>query len=298
MNVPNAPAMRGRRACASSMYASAGDARPSKARNRRDDHREERDRPQRDVHMILEPPPGVALGHIAQTEHHALLHHEVHRLEDGAVEGFAPERSVRRAAAAHEQPRRHRAGWHEFERPTAVFRFGEVGSNASRTKAERPAGFVHTKRRESHAAGFVRGVHPEPVADRPLLAIGPADIFGRHLAADEVFEQIEAVEAAAILTQLREPRPHVFGGGLNRDDARLTHRRVGHDRVARHRPASLFVGRAPAQVPRPDVDQCHREQEREGTGKRGQTFHGAHRHSLLQRAYRYERQRGNEAKGQ
>ena len=70
-----------------------------------------------------------------------------------------------------------------------------------------------------------------------------------HLAAEQVLEHPVAVEAGAVLADLREPGPDLSGRRRDGDRARLARPRRGHDAVARQRHRHLGVGGAPAPEP-------------------------------------------------
>ena len=108
----------------------------------------------------------------------------------------------------------------EHERPAPFDPRRCREARPERGKRQRTARNERPQRRESDAAGLVARIHPEPIVDLPALPIRPEHIGRRHLRADEILEQVEAVEAAAVLSQPREPRPDALTRRRDRDGAR------------------------------------------------------------------------------
>src|SRR6187402_1652520 len=85
-------------------------------------------------------------------------------------------------------------------------------------------------------------IHTHPVADLYLLKLGKYAVGIYHFTAYNVLEQFIAVETAAPLAQLNQPRPDAFSRRVNSDSTRclvLGHR---HQLVAREHPAHFSVG--------------------------------------------------------
>ena len=56
-----------------------------------------------DVDMIEDVPPARPLAELLEPDHHAPFHHEMERLEDGAVESHPEQRAARSPALANEE---------------------------------------------------------------------------------------------------------------------------------------------------------------------------------------------------
>ena len=95
---------------------------------------------------------------------------------------------------------------------------------------ERPAALEHERaaRLEAQDLQARRGVQQHGVAGLALLPLGVDAIGVAHAAAGEVLEPRVAVEAAAVLADLRDPRPH----GLVRAPRSARHASAGRRRPA------------------------------------------------------------------
>lgn len=69
------------------------------------------------------------------------------------------------------------------------------------------------------------------------------------VAADQVFEEVVAVEPAPTLSQLGDPWPDLVAGGANGDGPGCREIGVRDQGMARERLVGLLVGRAPAEIP-------------------------------------------------
>ncbi len=70
--------------------------------------------------------------------------------------------------------------------------------------------------------------------------------------AEEPIQPIIAVQATALIADLGQPGPDLVGRRVNRDRPGVLIARVGHQLVTRQRHLNLFLGGAPAPVPRSD----------------------------------------------
>jgi len=77
--------------------------------------------------------------------------------------------------------------------------------------------------------------------------IGAVDV-----AADQVLQEVVAVEPAPALPQLGDSRPHLVGQGADRDDAGRSEIGAGDEIIAGKGLAGLLAGRAPPKMPGPD----------------------------------------------
>src|SRR5204862_5747332 len=98
---------------------------------------------------------------------------------------------------------------------------------------ESAAGVENRERRKAGATRLARRIHPELVTDGPMLKPGLDALHVRHLAPDQVLEHLVTVEAGAILSDLRDPGPHILGRRLDRDRPGLLAAGPGDDLVAR-----------------------------------------------------------------
>src|ERR1043166_7795286 len=165
-------------------------------------HPGEGEHPEDDLHMIHEPGPRPSFGELLDPEHRAPFHDEVDRLEDQPVEDPPAERAARRSPPANQQAGPSVQGRLEHERPAAVLGRGDRGAHRPGAESEGPAGQIASQRREADPAGPGGRVHPQLVTQPPCLGAGAKEIFGGHSASDQVFQEIEAVESAAVLAQL------------------------------------------------------------------------------------------------
>src|SRR5205814_2179686 len=97
-------------------------------------------------------------------------------------------------------------------------------------------------------------VELDDLADRPLLPLGMDDVLVVHLAASEVLQPVVAVEASAVLPDLRQPGPYHLDRRVHRDGSRRCGERVVDEFIAGQWLAPLLVGRSPAYHPRSDHD--------------------------------------------
>ena len=139
-----------------------------------------------------------------------------------------------------------------LHRPTRGPADDHLGTaTATRTSRTSPTGRARARRSHSRLR-----MQQQRVTANALLPLGVDAVGVAHPAAHEVLEPRVAVEAGAVLADLREPRPHLVGRRGDRDGARVLHGGVGHDLVARHRPVALRLARAPSPDPRDRRDVC------------------------------------------
>src|SRR5207249_10046177 len=118
-----------------------------------------------DVDMIEDVPPARPLAELLEPDHHAPLHHEMDRLEDGAVESDAEQRAARSPALANEESRGPGVEGLENERPAAVFGPRRRGARDVSPEPERAAAQIDVKRGEPDASRLALRIHPQLVAD-------------------------------------------------------------------------------------------------------------------------------------
>lgn len=159
-------------------------------------------------------------------------------------------RPTRDRPRASEQPRRPLVDPLEDERPRPRRRI------AGRPEDERSAG-VQTddfRRRFGRGDGIVLGYQSDHVALREVLVRRNDPVDVPDVGTDGPLEPVVAVEAAATLSELDEPRPDRLGGGVDLDRVGDLVRRVREEVVARERPSRFRLGRAPATVSGPYRD--------------------------------------------
>jgi len=72
-----------------------------------------------------------------------------------------------------------------------------------------------------------------------------------YVAADQILEEVVAVEPAPSLPQLRDPRPYLVGRGANGDGAGCGEAGVRDQAIAGEGLIGLLAGRAPPEMPGP-----------------------------------------------
>jgi hypothetical protein len=101
-----------------------------------------------------------------------------------------------------------------------------------------------TRLQDRHLQSRRRG-EPHLVADLDLLPLGDDTIGAVDITADEVLQEVVAVEASPPLTKLSDPRPDDVRAAANGDRPRRGDVRVADQVVARLRGGNLFIGRTP-----------------------------------------------------
>jgi hypothetical protein len=87
------------------------------------------------------------------------------------------------------------------------------------------------------------------IADHGVLPFGHDSVSAVDMAADQVFEEVVAVEPAAPLPQLGDPRPYLTGRSAHGDGAGCYEVWIGDQVIAGQGLAGLLTGRAPPQLP-------------------------------------------------
>jgi len=154
-------------------------------------------------------------------------------------------RLTRGRPRASEQSRRPLLERLEDERPRPRRRV------AGRPKDERSLGLETSdfRRRFGRRDGVVLGRQPDHVTLREVLVFRNDSIHVVNVGTDGPLEQIVAVEAAAPLTDLDEPRPDRLGGRIDLDRVGDLIRRVREEVVAREGTSRFAFSRAPVTVP-------------------------------------------------
>jgi hypothetical protein len=89
------------------------------------------------------------------------------------------------------------------------------------------------------------------VADPDVRPLGHDAICTVDVTADQVFEKVVAVESAASLPQLGDPRPYVIGRGANGDGAGCGEIGIFDEVIAGEGLGELVLCRAPAEMSGP-----------------------------------------------
>ena len=126
-------------------------------------------------------------------------------------------------------------------------------------------------------------MQPQLPAHRHVLPLGHHPVRAVHVAAHGVLEKIVAVEAAAALPELGDPRPDVVRPAVHGDRPCRREISSAEEVITRQRRGNLVVGRAPPELPgtqREPVDGEARYAEcRQPTGRRAEP--GAHHSPIL-----------------
>jgi len=104
---------------------------------------------------------------------------------------------------------------------------------------------------------------PDLVADLDVLPLGHDPIRAVDVAADQVFEEVVAVEPAAPLSKLGDPRPDLAGRGSNGDCPGCGDVGVLDQIIAGKLLLEFLVRRAPPELPPP---------RKEGVGSHGTSY--------------------------
>jgi len=91
----------------------------------------------------------------------------------------------------------------------------------------------------------------DAISSLQVLELGQDAIGVVNVTANQVFEPFVAVESAAPLTDLRQPRPDLIGWRADRDGLSIRPFGSGYQVIAGQRPVNLVVGRAPLGAPGP-----------------------------------------------
>ena len=133
---------------------------------------------------------------------------------------------------------------------------------------------------DGHGHGDLWG-EPDLRADRDALPRGHDPVGAVDVAADEVLQRVVAVEAAAPLPELRDPRPDVGGAGVDRDGPGRGQVRVRDELVAGQGRRELLAGGAPVgHPPQPQHgDRQHRDGDQRGERDGDTAYREGHEHN-------------------
>jgi hypothetical protein len=198
----------------------------------------------------------MAFGALLDAEHHLALHHELNRTLEAGHQGAA--------AAADEQSGRVLAEGLEDERPAAARLSGGQLSIAVLDVAQ-DQGAARLDQR--HRVGGRIPSHPDhPVPDlEGLLELRQDPVGAVHVTADEVLQPVVAVETAASLPELHQPRPDLGGRRMDGDRVRPDEAGPGDELVTGPGGLVFLVGGAPLGDPRPchhDIEHTRDQQQR------------------------------------
>src|SRR4051812_36281095 len=184
-------------------------------------------------------------GAMLDAAEHPALHDEVRRLEDEQAERrqrHGGESELPFAAHAHEQSGRRVVDRYDCERAPAIEYESAPGDDLSNSPAELPT---------ERTTEVVRWRSAHEVSDADRLPLGHDAIRVMHRIADETLEPRIAVEATAILPDLREPWPHGIRRRVNRYAVVDTVAAGRNQLVSRQLHRQLGARHAPAHVPGP-----------------------------------------------
>jgi hypothetical protein len=102
-------------------------------------------------------------------------------------------------------------------------------------------------------AGVAVGAEPDQVAGRGVLVLGEDAIGAGDVATGQLLERVVAIEAAAALAQLDDPRPDRLGWGVDRYGSSRRHPGTRDQLVAGHRSRDLG-GASPPPIGHPSQE--------------------------------------------
>jgi hypothetical protein len=111
---------------------------------------------------------------------------------------------------------------------------------------------------EARVAGRAQA---DQVPGNQLLEVAQDPVGAVDVAAQQVLEAVEAVEATAPLTDLDQPRPHLLRWRSDGDGSGVAQPWCCHELVTWHGPVDLGIGGAPAVVPTPEQGRYQRRRE-------------------------------------
>ena len=110
---------------------------------------------------------------------------------------------------------------------------GGCGSAPNQDELGRRTEMLHPE------AGEAIRSHPDQIADTQLLVLLRNPIEAVYVAAHQVLQPVETIEAGAALPDLHQPRPYRFDRRVDRDGAGVAEPGTTHEVVTGHRARRL-----------------------------------------------------------
>src|ERR1039457_3502673 len=185
----------------------------------------------------------VPFGTVPDAAQHPLRHQEADRC-NGLDEQPSPPPRVR-VSLAHQQARCPARLLSQGKGPAEVVRRRCCARRPATAEDQRPA-LLHNGYTQPDLRGEL-----DLVPDLDVLPLWDDPVRAADVTADQVLECVIAIEAAPPLPELGDPRPDLICRGVDGDGTGC-HQVGGRDQViAGQGGAGFFIGRTPAELPRP-----------------------------------------------
>jgi hypothetical protein len=244
-----------------------GHWRPIRTSTAEGDERDKGQTPEQHLDGISRVGHRPALGVGLDAFQHLALHGEVCRREDRPIERCPEEAQTARGTPTHQQARGASVDGVDDERPGPIWRSAQRGADLARGKDECAPRLEESQRRVSDAAELVGRIHPELVADLPVLQRRVEVVEVLHFAAHEAFEDLVAIKSPTVLPKLGDPRPYLLCRRLYRHGTRLLRWGTRHERSARQRAHPLRCCSASPPIPGAHDDDEHTDESDECSGE-------------------------------
>lgn len=188
------------------------------------------------------------LGAVPDPHEHLALHRQRCSLDERPRQPIEPGAAGSTPASGEEARRAVAVGLHH-EGPGFIDRHPHIGVGVGgrpgrRIAREQHEGVPGFDRRDEEG-GLVALAERDDVADGERLELRHDRVDRPDVAANEVLQPVVAVEAAAALAQLEQPRPDRLGRRCDRDAARVPDLRIGNKLVAGEWPIRVVRPGAP-----------------------------------------------------